>query len=395
MEGYGIDPAPSTHPLKIFDVARKQDKFIYACAPMVRYSKLAFRQTVHKYGTDICWTPMILAKEFNRSSFARDSDLTISTQGVQPCTIVQFGANSPLELSRAASLAAPFVNGVDLNCGCPQSWACAEQLGAALMNQRELVRDMVVETRRRLHGDGWHVAKDKDKDSAQGRSVSVKIRVHDDLRKTMDFLDTVIGHPQDRQVDWITIHPRTRSTPSTTPIRTEALEILTTKYSKILPVLLSGDIFDLSTLPFGPFASPVDQGLATLTIKDEPNGDSSHANDSTAAVPKPSNTNLSGFMSARGLLANPALFAGQSSCSWDVVETFMCNVARCPLPLKLAVHHIQEMCGPSLGNDKSSLLSKKDRIKLTELTNMIELIGFLDDKYDEYTGRTGGLRRDL
>jgi tRNA-dihydrouridine synthase 4 len=34
--------------------------------------QLAFRQTVHYYGTDLCWTPMILAKEFNRSSFARD-----------------------------------------------------------------------------------------------------------------------------------------------------------------------------------------------------------------------------------------------------------------------------------------------------------------------------------
>lgn len=40
---------------------------------MVRYSKLAFRQTVHAYGTDLCWTPMILAKEFNRSFIARDS----------------------------------------------------------------------------------------------------------------------------------------------------------------------------------------------------------------------------------------------------------------------------------------------------------------------------------
>lgn len=40
---------------------------------MVRYSKLAFRQTVHHYGVDLCWTPMILAKEFNRNSFARDS----------------------------------------------------------------------------------------------------------------------------------------------------------------------------------------------------------------------------------------------------------------------------------------------------------------------------------
>lgn len=109
-------------------------------------------------------------------------DLTISTNGPQPPTILQFGASKPLELARASCLAAPFVNGVDLNCGCPQSWACAETLGAALMNQRELVRDMVVETRSALRSDGWAVEKDADMDKPNGRSVSVKIRVHDDLR---------------------------------------------------------------------------------------------------------------------------------------------------------------------------------------------------------------------
>lgn len=176
------DPISTSSPLKLFDIARKRGKFLYACAPMVRYSKLAFRQTVHYYGTDLCWTPMILAKEFNRNKFARDSDLTVSTTGSQPPTILQFGANVPLELARASSLAAPWVNGVDLNCGCPQSWACAETLGAALMNERALVKDMVVETRQKLREDGWAVGMHDDVNSPKGRSVSVKIRIHKDLR---------------------------------------------------------------------------------------------------------------------------------------------------------------------------------------------------------------------
>ncbi|GFP56302.1 tRNA-dihydrouridine(20a/20b) synthase [NAD(P)+]-like [Trichoderma asperellum] len=377
----------SSHPLKIFDAAKRKDRFLYACAPMVRYSKLAFRQTVHKYGVDLCWTPMILAKEFNRNQFARDSDFTINTSGVQPPTIVQFGANDPQELARASSLVAPFVSGVDLNCGCPQSWACAETLGAALMNERERVRDMVVETRHYLERDGWGVKMEEDMHSPKGRSVSVKIRVHDDLRRTMDFLDTVIGHPQNRLVDWVTIHPRTRHTPSTTPIRTEALEILTEKYSRTLPILLSGDVFDLASLPIRSTIPDV----ATLTVKED------HPRDTLATKqqPKPSNTNLSGFMSARGLLANPALFAGHSSCPWETVETFMCNVARCPLPLKLVVHHVQEMCAPGMGGDKSALLNKKERAKLVEFTNMADLIDFLDEKIEEYTGQKGGMRRDL
>lgn len=106
----------------------------------------------------------------------------MATKHPQPPTILQFGANVPVELARASSLAAPFVAGVDLNCGCPQSWACAETLGAALMDKRELVRDMVVETRERLRQDGWGVLMEEDVENPRGRSVSVKIRVHDDLR---------------------------------------------------------------------------------------------------------------------------------------------------------------------------------------------------------------------
>lgn len=50
------------------------------------------------------------------------------------------------------------------------------------MEKRDLVRDMVIETRQRLSQDGWGVGKEKDMDSPAGRSVSVKIRVHHDLR---------------------------------------------------------------------------------------------------------------------------------------------------------------------------------------------------------------------
>lgn len=275
------------------------------------------------------------------------------------------------------------------------------------MNRRELVRDMLVDTRRRLRDDGWAVGMDADMESSKGRSVSVKIRVHDDLRyvdflnishssfvdrgncvfsKTMDFIETVVGHPQERNVDWLTIHPRTRYMPSTTPIRTEALEILTEKYADRLPILLSGDVFDLATLPLRATRNPEDQ-FATLTIKEEV--------DYQPETPKPSNTHLSGFMSARGLLANPAMFAGHAACPWEALERFMCNMARCPLPLKLAVHHAQEMCSPGMGTDKSALLSKKERARFAELMDVTELVDFLDEKIAEHKGQQEGMRRDL
>ncbi|OTA56445.1 tRNA-dihydrouridine synthase 4 [Hypoxylon sp. EC38] len=372
---------------------------------MVRYSKLAFRQTVHHFGTDLCWTPMILAKEFNRSHFARDSDLTMSTPtstagGVEVPTIAQFGANSPLELSRAASLAAPFVNGVDLNCGCPQSWACAEKLGAALMEQRELVREMIVSTRSRLARDGWAVDLSSPNpnsdsnskiESRKGRSVSVKIRVHKDLRKTMDFITTVIGDEHSRNIDWLTIHPRTRNTPSSVPINLEALEILTSTFGAKLPILVSGDVFTLSTLPY---TSHLLDRQPTFTTSDDSSppvpAEEKGANGVLKKLHLP---HLSGLMSARALLANPALFAGYDSCPWEAVDVFMNNVARAPLPLKLGVHHLTEMCGPGFGPDRNaSLLTKKERIRLTEMSNWIDVIDYLDEIRSQRGGKDGIVR---
>lgn len=57
------------------------------------------------------------------------------------------------------------------------------------MEKRELVRDMVIETRQKLRDEGWAVGKEKDIDNPKGRSVSVKIRVHKDLRYTNALQD--------------------------------------------------------------------------------------------------------------------------------------------------------------------------------------------------------------
>lgn len=207
----------------------------------------------------------------------------------------------------------------------------------------------------------------------------------------MDFIDTVIGDPHNRNVDWITVHPRTRNTQSTIPIRTDALEILTSKYASTLPILLSGDVFDINSLPFNAGSTP--PGLETFTLNDVIARDV--INTENINAPSPSNTKLAGFMSARGLLANPALFAGHSHTPWEAVERFMCNVTRAPLPLKLVIHHVQEMCSPGYGQDKHSLLSKKERARFVDIKDIIELVDFLDEKVEDHTGQIGGMRRDL
>ena len=79
--------------------------------------------------------------------------------------VVQFAATNAIDFAGAAELVAPFADGIDLNCGCPQRWALSDGYGAALIKEPELVADMVQQAR-----------------SRSNLPISIKIRIHNDLR---------------------------------------------------------------------------------------------------------------------------------------------------------------------------------------------------------------------
>lgn len=183
-------------------------------APLVRCSKLPFRHLCSLYETHITHTPMILAEEFSRSQTARISDFSSSinergvfwleprsgpspsssssssrdgrsgsehnhtrksdrlphslsppsprSELVRGLLIAQMASPNSASLADAAELISPYVDGIDLNCGCPQKWAYHEGIGCALLRKPELVGDMVRCTKGRL---GWEYP------------VSIKIRI--------------------------------------------------------------------------------------------------------------------------------------------------------------------------------------------------------------------------
>lgn len=137
---------------------------------MVRYSKLPFRLLAQSHGVDVIYTPMMLAHEFNRSPIARDSDFTTHPlergQRRRHAVIAQFASSDAEEFARAAELIGPWVDGVSLNCGCPQSWAIKEGIGCSLMEDGERVAGLVRAAKGRV---------------GSGGSVGVKIRVHREL----------------------------------------------------------------------------------------------------------------------------------------------------------------------------------------------------------------------
>jgi tRNA-dihydrouridine synthase 4 len=189
---------------------------------MVRYSKLPFRALVRAYSVDITTTPMLLAKEFIRHPHARYSDFSTSPDDTP--LIVQFAAKDSVTLRRAAEMVSPYASGVDLNCGCPQTWACQEGIGAGLMTDPERVRDMVRGVKAHLGGDFC---------------VSTKIRVHSDLRRSVDFVRCI----ESAGVDFISVHGRTKNQRSSTPPNLDAIALV--KQSVACPVVANGDVYNL------------------------------------------------------------------------------------------------------------------------------------------------------
>lgn len=298
---------------------------------MVRYSKLPFRMLVKDYGADIIFTPMMLAHEFVRSSIARDSDFSthplelLTSQAdaahdtKRSAVIAQFASSDPEEFARAAEMISPWVDGVDLNCGCPQSWAIKEGIGCALQDGPDLVASIVRAAKSRL---------------GPTKSVSVKIRIHKDLSRTKHWIETV----QEAGVDFITIHGRTRIQRSSTPPDYEAICFLSTFVT--VPLIANGDAYTLSD-------------VKTIALK----------------------SGAQGVMAARGILENPAMFHGHDKVPEACLRDFMRWAVRCPIPFTLVLHHVSEMTArmPDMG--------KKEKRSLMESRDMLDLLDFVEAKW--------------
>ncbi|GAA5923292.1 hypothetical protein JCM3775_007494 [Rhodotorula graminis] len=342
---------------------------INACAPMVRYGKLPFRALVSQYETHLVWTPMMLAAEFSRSAIARDSDFSTSTtergtfylpeahaaspvaewdpspepsrgihaspsarskrmRKVKGRLLIQFAANDPVQLAEAAELAKPYVDGIDLNCGCPQKWAYHEGIGCALLRKPDLVRDLVRTTKQRL---GWNFP------------VSVKIRIDDDPARTHELVTQALAGG----ADILTVHGRTRHQSSEGhPVNPEGIAFATSCAKGAVPVVANGDVFSRE--------------------------------DGEALREK---TGVRGVMSARGLLANPALFAGHSRTPDAAVQEFVRLSTAHGLIFPLFHRHTSYML-------ESRFRTRRDRIAFNGLTSYAGVLDWLEA--EELVGLGGG-----
>eukprot|EP00126_Sphaerothecum_destruens_P007767 Sdes_comp19980_c0_seq3m12568 len=200
---------------------------------------------------------MILANSFHQSQNARENEFT--TNSKDKPLITQFAANNAYDISLATKLVFSFCDGVDINCGCPQRWAMAEGMGAKLSDDPELVKDMILQTRNRLENYS-------NPQSSDSFTISVKIRIHEDMKRTIDLVKKV----ESAGASFITIHGRTKYQKHD-PVNFESIRLISTSLN--IPIIANGDCFTLQQF----------HEIGT-------------------------NTRAAGVMSARGLLQNPALF---------------------------------------------------------------------------------------
>ncbi|XP_065356707.1 tRNA-dihydrouridine(20a/20b) synthase [NAD(P)+]-like [Calliphora vicina] len=317
---------PQIDILEVFREEKSQKHgFLRVSAPMVRYSKLEFRRLLRKHGVKLCFTPMIIADSFNNSEKARQNEFTTTSED-KPL-IAQFAAKDAIEFSNSSQLIYPYVDGIDLNCGCPQSWAIAKGYGCGLLKQPELVKDIIQTIRRRVN---------------ENFSVSLKIRLlsHESSNSTIEFA---------RQLEmcgatFLSLHGRTMWQKTSDPLNVAAIREV--KDSLRIPLIANGNVKSWQT-----------------------------------ACELYEQTRADGIMAARGVLANPVLFNPEykndsTTAPLDCIQDWLNIAAEAGDNLQFLCfhHHLTFMWGCNL--------KRKLRLEFNTFTKKQQILDFFYDNYN-------------
>jgi tRNA-dihydrouridine synthase 1 len=233
----------------------------YIVAPMVGASELPFRILCRKYGAQLAYTPMMSAASFGSDPQYRKNEF--QTTSFDRPLVCHFAANSPEEFAKAAQMAEPFADAIDLNLGCPQRTAYVGHFGSYLLDPKD--RQLII-----------NIVK------AGVAAVSIPIFVKIRLLNTYEETHELLRQLYDAGASLIAIHARVRASFERNsagardgPAQLDQVEQLKKVFADRI-LITNGN---------------------TITYDD--------------VVNNLQTTQADGIMSAEGILDNPALYLGQ------------------------------------------------------------------------------------
>ncbi|CAE7237950.1 DUS2 [Symbiodinium microadriaticum] len=247
---------------------------------MVKGGTLPLRLESLRYGADLVWGEEIIDRKIigavrtENSAFgvvefvSPDEQATVFSTCAEERqkVIFQLGTASPVQALQAAQTVCKDVSGIDINMGCPKSFSVKGGMGAALLDQPELVADLLKMLRRELPAQ---------------TTLTCKIRMLPSTHKTRDFMQVC----ERSGAEAITVHLRLRQERPAEPAHWDELCRLWDAVQ--IPVLANGDFFNRRQI--AEFWKHCGKG-----------------SDAAAGCP-------AGVMIARGALWNPSIFCREGS----------------------------------------------------------------------------------
>eukprot|EP00835_Amoeboradix_gromovi_P001818 NODE_91_length_21779_cov_0.171356.p8 type:complete len:329 gc:universal NODE_91_length_21779_cov_0.171356:10267-11253(+) len=199
-------------------------------APMVRFCSLPTRALALDFDFDIVYGPEIIAQRIIGSErfeengvvlYKKNGIINFSTRAEEKSKLVfQLGCSDPELALKAAETVKNDVNVIDLNCGCPKPFSIKGKMGAALLDDPDLLCSILVALKSVVP------------------QVTCKIRVFDDLDKTLKLVQRINA----TGISALAVHARTRSCSRDDNPKWEYFEPI----KKILgdtPLIANGNVF--------------------------------------------------------------------------------------------------------------------------------------------------------